>query len=226
MKQKLLVLLLSITAIITAFLVVKVFHLNIKDTLPDTVRTKSLIRNSTSTTYSTPPNLTTPQVMRENCPEGFTFFDNDDFSICYPADTTQFYPETKLHNIVDGKPNNLVSFGHSNVLLEVLPIDGGVNEEDTYSCYNESGECTPPPCWLNKESVVVSGLPATRKVFRSIIYPGVNKCGKIIEIKTMVDRGSKYAFLLRMLIAYGENETPSLNLDRYRSIEKSLKIKF
>ncbi len=165
-----------------------------------------------------PTLLEQPQNIQGNCPSKFYFFESDDFSLCFPAGS-DYYPQTIPFSVVDRKQNNVVHFGHSNITLDVTPYSWETDEDEIYSCY---GDCNPPKCWYTKENITVSNFPAVRKVFRQVIG---NNCGKVTEIKTIVNYGKKYHFLLNTIIAYGEDETPSLDINQFKIIEQSLKIK-
>lgn len=134
------------------------------------------------------------------CPSGFSFYENEKYSLCYPS-------QMKL-----GVDENVVDPASGEIEKDVVTFtDLSNNSEITvipnFSASGGGGECeavTP---------VVVTNYPAER------ITKG---CGEPFEIATKVDVGTKQQFWLLYQAFDGGR---LLYAPSYETIEKSLKIK-
>jgi hypothetical protein len=163
--------------------------------------------NASPTEGMTPTRtLANPNPQRYNCPEGFYYFENSTYSLCYPDKLTAYIDD----NVVDqstGKMDNRVikiSDDQAKSEISILP---------SFTAAGGKDNC------VTTEDITVSGYPAVRETKKENVE---NDCGKTVSIATKVQTGKSLPFWI-LYQAYMGGELRFIN--DYPSIEQSLKIK-
>jgi hypothetical protein len=136
-----------------------------------------------------------------NCPQGFYYFENKDFSLCYP-NTMKVYPPTHIQN-ANGSQTDEVDMSNSKRSLHVLPV---------FFAAEGASKC------VEKSHIVVSGLQAVRELNRTKTS---EICGSLHEVTTIITRNDGQLFY----IYEDAKDSGSVDLDEYKIIESSLTVK-
>jgi hypothetical protein len=163
--------------------------------------------NSSPTEAMTPTRaLANSNPQRNNCPEGFYYFENSTYSLCYPDKLTSYIN----NNVVDqatGKMDNrviVISDDKAKSEISILP---------SFTAAGGKDNC------VTTENVTVSGFPAVRETKKENVG---NDCGKTVSIATKIQTGKALPFWI-LYQAYVGGELRFIN--DYSTIEQSLKIK-
>ena len=141
-----------------------------------------------------------PKGEQKNCPRGFYYYENEDFSICYP-NTMKVNPSQHIENS-NGTQTDMVFFSNATRTLTVLPV---FTAAGTGQCFQE----TP---------VQVSGLNATRQLNRSTLS---EECGLLHQVVTIITRKDSQHFYLYETM----KDNLVIDLNEYIQIESSLRVK-
>lgn len=142
-----------------------------------------------------------PSGEQKDCPNGFYYYENKDFSICYP-NTMIVKPSYHIQN-ANATETDVTGMFNSKRYITILPI-----------FYSVGG---PSKC-ISRSQITVSGLPATRELNTTIT---ADTCGPLIGVATSIVRKDGHYFYL----TEDSKDKGGIDLDEYKTIEFSLRIK-
>lgn len=163
--------------------------------------------NSSPTGEMTPTRtLANSNPQRNNCPEGFYYFENSTYSLCYPDKLIAYIN----NNVVDQ------ATGKMDTRVIVISDDKAKSEISILPSFTAAGG--KDNC-VTTENVTVSGFSAVRETKKENVG---NNCGKTVSIATRVETGKSLPFWI-LYQAYVGGELRFIN--DYPTIEQFLKIK-
>lgn len=163
--------------------------------------TQTLKQRVNVTTTPSPTHMPIPKGEQKNCPNGFYFYENEDFSLCYPNSMSVDEPQL-IHN-ANGTTTNEIYFSNEKRGIHVLPIFS----------FGEG----PDKC-IDRLETTVSGLNAVRELNRKT---SSKQCGSLQEVTTIVTRKDGLIFFM-----YEDTkDSGSVDLNEYLTIESSLRVK-
>ena len=171
-----------------------------------TIGTRTTHAGSAASQQTPAPVLANPNPAQGSCPQGFYFYENSTYSVCYPNILIP-YLDSSVVNPVNGSIEQDVvdlpdTVGQAHIVIIPSFAVGGPNDE----------------CVTQVETSV-SGYPATRVTHRASL---ANSCGNISELDTIVQIGNSHSFWM-MYQAYVGGTLSYLN--EYATMEQTLSIK-
>lgn len=190
------------------FIGIFAFQSSISDFIGNSSSSKKYIQNeiaSPTQEVTRARVLANPQPKRNTCPEGFYYYENGAYSLCYPDTLTAY-----IDNYVDPTTGEIdtgiidIEDEQAKAHLRILPSFTAVGGLDT--------------C-ITRENVTVSGLTAVRETKKENIG---SDCGKVMSVATKIQTDKSSVFWI-IYQAYSGGDLRFLM--QYPVIERSLVIK-
>jgi uncharacterized membrane protein len=140
----------------------------------------------------------TEKSKQKDCVNGFYFFENSDFSTCYPKDMMVEQPDSMIPS----------SNGKYTYILTITNGERAYTFDPNSTSAGGLDHCT------KKESIVINGKKAERYIHKKIHN---DTCGVINFVSTRIKQNSGLMFQM-------EQNEPA-DIDEYKIVESSLRLK-